>query len=273
MPGVAVDVFRMPGRVPASPLVLVHGVTADGKDDPRLRAAAALLARTGFEVAVPTIPGLAAGRLRPTDVELVVRTIRARPRPTTVVAVSIGAGPALLASADPRVRDQVATVMTLGGYASARELVRFFVTGDYAYRDVRGHVRHDPVLVRAFVSANAELAGDRLPRALARGDAAEAARAIEDLGPDVSALLDGLSPERVAGRIPARLLLVHGRADRAVPYTETLRLIDAAGPGRARATLVGVVDHVEGAEWTSTIRGLRDLLALWGVTYIMIAGR
>ena len=58
--------------------MLVHGYSPEGKDDPRVRQAAALLARAGFDVAVPTIPGLTRGRLRPDDVEPVVATLTAR---------------------------------------------------------------------------------------------------------------------------------------------------------------------------------------------------
>ena len=47
-----------------------------------MREAAALLARAGFDVAVPTIPGLTRGRLRPDDVEPVVATLAARTAPT-----------------------------------------------------------------------------------------------------------------------------------------------------------------------------------------------
>ena len=55
-----------------------------------------------------------------------------------MVAVSVGAGPALLAAADPRVRDRVRARAGLGGYASARELVRFYLTGDYGWDGARG---------------------------------------------------------------------------------------------------------------------------------------
>jgi hypothetical protein len=78
-------------------------------------------------------------------------------------------------------------------------------------------------------------------------------------------VLEALSPERVAGNIRAPLVLVHGRGDRAVPYTESLRLA-AARHARTSVVLVGVMDHVEGP-----IRfragHLRDLLALWLVVY------
>ena len=100
-----------------------------------MRQAAALLARAGFDVAVPTIPGLTRGRLRPDDVEPVVATLAARAAPTVIVSVSVGAGPALLAAAEPAVRERVRVVLSLGGYASATELLRFFLTGDFRWGD------------------------------------------------------------------------------------------------------------------------------------------
>ena len=90
-----------------APLVLVHGFTPEGNRDRRLQAAAALLARAGFAVVVPAIPGLTRGRLRPADVEPVVTALTLRPGPVTLVAVSVGAGPALLAASDPRVSHRV----------------------------------------------------------------------------------------------------------------------------------------------------------------------
>lgn len=255
------------GRGATRPLVLVHGFAPAGKDDPRLSAAAELLARTGFAVAVPTVPGLTLGRLRPADVEPVVAALAARPGPVTLVAVSVGAGPALLAAADPRVRDRVGTVLVLGGYASARELVRYFLTGDFAYQGHGGHVTHDPELVRAFVAANADLVDAAVVPGLAAGDPRAAEAALHRLGP----LLDALSPERVLARVPGRLLLVHGRGDRAVPYTETLRLA-AARPRGTRVTIVDVVGHVEGEEGGPgrTLRAVADLARLWRVVYAVI---
>ncbi len=248
-------------------LVLVHGFAPAGNRDPRLQTAAALLARAGFAVVVPTIAGLTQGRLRPEDVEPVVTALALRPPPVTLVAVSVGAGPALLAATDPRVSDRVETVVVLGGYASARELVRYFLTGAYAFGDVRGETRHDPEVVRAFITANADLVDVPLRRALEAGDVTAVETALAALAP----LLDALSPERVAPHIPGRLILIHGRGDPAVPYTETLRLA-AARRGDTTVVLVGVIGHVEG-EGGGRLGAARDLLALWGVTYAMIAGR
>ncbi len=264
LPGAAADRYAAPGVFPGRALVLVPGFTPHGKDDARAQEAGALLARAGFDVMVPTLPGLMRGRLRPDDVEPVVAALAARPEPTTIIAVSVGAGPALLAAADPRVRDRVTTVVTLGGYASARELVRFFVTGEYEFGEIRGRVRHDPELVRMFVEVNADLLDPDT------GPADRVTSLLQRLPPTTLALLDRLSPLRVAADIPARLVLIHGRSDRAVPFTESLRLA-AARPQRTEVLLVSLFEHLEGAGGFAPWNEARDFARLWTVVYALLA--
>jgi pimeloyl-ACP methyl ester carboxylesterase len=261
--GAAVD--RWVGRG-TTPLVLVHGYAPTGKDEPRVRQAAALLARAGFDVAVPTIPGLTRGRLRPEDVGPVVATLAARPAPTAMIAVSVGAGPGLLAAADPSVRDHVRMVLSLGGYASAPEVLRFFLTGEYGWGDVRGRVVHAPEVVRRFIEANAELLDVSARDAMA--DPGRAAAILRAPPPAVADLLLRLSPERVAPDIRARLVLVHGLDDPAIPYTESLRLA-AARPERTRVVLVHLLGHVEGASPRSWVTAARELGSLVLVVYAL----
>ncbi len=99
--GAAVDRYVPAGLPGSAPLVLVHGFAPAGKDDARVREAATLLARCGFDVAVPTIPGLTRGRLGSNDVAPVVATLAALASPSVVLGVSVGAGPALLAGPIP----------------------------------------------------------------------------------------------------------------------------------------------------------------------------
>ena len=267
--GAAVDRYVPAGLPGSAPLVLVHGFAPEGKDDARVREAATLLARCGFDVAVPTIPGLTRGRLGSDDVARVVATLAALASPSVVLGVSVGAGPALLAAADPRVRERVRAVVSLGGYASAREVLRFWLTGAYEYGGVRGRVVHDPELVRSFVAANADLLEPAARAELMAADADRAARFLARLPPALERYLDELSPLRVVGEIRARLILIHGQSDRAVPYTESLRLA-AARPERTALVLVGLVEHVEGgggAGWGAA----RDVLALWRVVYALIS--
>ena len=88
------------------------------------------------------------------------------------------------------------------------------------------------------------------------------------LSPELERYLDELSPVRVARDLKARLILIHGRDDRAVPYTESLRLA-AARRERTTLVLVGVLEHVEGGPgWQDA----RDFLALWRVMYAITNG-
>jgi pimeloyl-ACP methyl ester carboxylesterase len=261
--GRLVDIWTTPALGTAPPLLLVHGYAPQGKDDPRLARAAALLARAGFDVIVPTLPGLTRGRLRPDDAGVVVSALETRPGPWAIVSISIGAAPAFTAAADPRVRDRVGVLLALGPHASASEALRFWLTGAYAFDGVSGRVSHDPTLVRAFVDANADLVDASTRAALEAGDSARVERALATLPANVRDLLDRLSPARAMPNVRARVILVHGYADRAVPYTESLRLA-AARPARTRVVLLQVVGHVEaapGALWRAAYDGVRLLAA------------
>jgi hypothetical protein len=68
--------------------------------------------------------------------------------------------------------------------------------------------------------------------------------------------------------VRAPIVLVHGRADPAVPYTESLRLA-ASRPEQTRVVLVGSIGHVEGA--TSGLAGAADVVRLLGAVYALLA--
>src|SRR5436309_16022900 len=57
-PYVEAAVYLHQGWPGGARLVLVHGFAPAGKDEPRVREAAVLLARAGFDVAFPLIAGL-----------------------------------------------------------------------------------------------------------------------------------------------------------------------------------------------------------------------
>ena len=287
-------------RGPWPGLVLVHGLTAEGKRDARLAWTAERLARAGFAVAVPELPALRAQRLRPDDALVVRDTLLrlvAHPTvqrgPVTVIAVSVGLGPVALALDEPALAERVRVVLALGGYADARELIRYFTTGAYAFGGTGGRAVVDPALGSAFLARNLDLLRDARDRtavvAALQGrplgsDAGPGARAVlallenrqparvdallDALPLETRELLDALSPARHIRRARTRLLLVHGKHDPAIPYTESLRLA-AAVPERSRLALVDLIGHVEGEEpaW----HRLADLVRLWSVCYELLA--
>ena len=251
------------GRAPG--LVLVHGLARRGKDDPRLREAASLLARDGWAVAVPTVEGLTVLRLRPDDAVAVIAAVRgleqAGYRPVAILAVSLGAGPALLAAADPSVASSVSAVLALGGYASVVELLRYTLTGAYRFDGIGGRRPVNEPAIAEFARANAELVDGAGGRLVDNRDPQALDRLVAELPPGVRQLLAALSPENHLGRLRAPLFLIHGRDDPAVPFTESLRLERAArAAGRpARTVIVGSLGHVE----PELRAGPRDLLRLW----------
>jgi pimeloyl-ACP methyl ester carboxylesterase len=245
---IAADLYatRHPAGRPG--LVVVHGLAAAGKDDARVREAAGLLARAGWTVAVPSVEGLMRLRLRPEDAGAVVaagRALReAGSQPVAILAVSVGAGPALAAAADPALA--VSAVMTLGGYASARELLRFTLTGDDR-GGVEGGRRPDEAAIAAFVAANPDLVDEAGRRLVDNRDPAAVDALLARLPATSQRMLDALSPERWVGGIRGPLFLVHGHDDPAVPVSESVRLAAAAARagGDARLVVVRAVGHVE----------------------------
>lgn len=125
------------GSCPAAALVVVPGVTVQGKDDPRLATLAATLARVGFAVLVPEIEGLRELRIRPADVReiadafacVVSRPELAPQGRAGMFAFSYSVGPALLAALEPDIRERVRFVAGVGGYHDLTRTMRFFTTG------------------------------------------------------------------------------------------------------------------------------------------------
>ena len=275
-----VDLYMVPGLPRPTGLVLVHGLAEAGKDDPRLRDAARLLARAGWAVAVPSVPGLTRMRLRPDDarpVEAAAQAlVRARYQPVALVGVSVGAAPAVVAAAtmaEASPRASPSAILLLGGYASTRELLRFTLTGEYRLGPVGGTRPVHEEAIGRFVQANADLL-DTSGRALAANrDPSRATALLGALPAPTRELLDALSPEAHLARLRVPLFLVHGRDDPVVPFTESLRLERAARAAGlpVRLALVGAVAHVEGGGTGA----LGDAWRLWTTFYAfrLTAGR
>jgi hypothetical protein len=95
---------------PQGGVVVVPGLTPDGKDDPRLVAFAKSLARARFLVLVPDIPNTRALKVSAADSvfisdaieELAQRSAAGAERRVGLVAISYAVGPALLAASRPR---------------------------------------------------------------------------------------------------------------------------------------------------------------------------
>jgi dienelactone hydrolase len=268
-------------------IILVHGVNETGKDDERIVWLADLLARSGFTVLTPDFLGFKTLTVRTSDVEELVASIQylgggagdVGPGRIGLIGFSYGAGPTLIAAADPRVRDRVQFVVSFGGYYDLLNVVTFVTTGHFGFRDVRGWTVPNEYTRWIFLRYNLELIPSQRDRdilreiavAKAKDPAVEAAPLAATLGPEgraayellvnrrpervadlVAALgprarqqIQFLSPSRVIQDLRARLFVVHSDPDDFMPKTESLRLAAALeGRGNVHLALLRVFNHV-----------------------------
>lgn len=275
------DVYAPAGRVRAA-MVLVPGAAVLGRDEPRLQALARSFARAGFVVLVPELPEVRRLALSKLDADRVASALRQlrqwQPgQPLGVAAVSYAVAPAIIAALDT----QPQFVVGIGGYHDAEVAIRFVTTG--VFRPI-GDAREVRVAPNdygrwAFLLANAGRLDDAndaaalqaIAMARFRGGAdipALAARLgsegravlalVENQDPDAVTRLVAALPERVRREIDAlnlalydlsklrsHLILVHGRGDPLVPYSESQALAAAASNARVSLFLVDELGHVD----------------------------
>ena len=111
--GWRVDRF-VPWRPSGALLVLLHGWTVRGKDDPRLQAFASSLAVAGVECHVPQVPGLAALTFDRDDVTGLRALVDESQTALGLVGFSFGGSYALLAASDSATPPRF--VVSVSGY-------------------------------------------------------------------------------------------------------------------------------------------------------------
>jgi dienelactone hydrolase len=259
---VYLDVYEPATPLPPVPgarggLLFIPGV-GDNRTDHQLVNLSESLARSGEVIMEMTTPTLISYSISPADSDAVVRAFERLARWPGVGAQRVGVvgfsggGPlAVLAAVDPRIRDQVAFIVSFGGYYNVANVLR-----DFGRRAlvVDGHTQPwKPTAVPLEVLANVLAA--RLPEPdatelqdafafdtptpltptevsqltpegqaayhLLAGDQASKVDAdIATLEPAAGDLLNALSPSSVVGQIRAPVYLLHDRGDTSLPYTE-----------------------------------------------------
>lgn len=208
-----------------------------------------------------------------------------------VVAISYAVGLAIRAGLDVAADAPADFIVGLGGYHDSRAVITFATTGRFRLPDSRDWRKGDPLVWAkwVFLAGNAAVLDDASDRRRLRavGEACfddcdpDVAALERDLGPEgqslltlivnndparVPALIEDL-PEAVRQRIetlsPSRydlaplagkLILVHGRLDPLVPYSESLALARAV-PG-SEVFLIDDFSHItpRGVSWTGKLQ-------------------
>jgi dienelactone hydrolase len=261
------------------PLLLVHDASTAGKADERIVSLAGNLARAGFLVLVPDIEALRSFRLRHSDAEDIVQCFRALIRQEPVRAggcmlgFGFGAGPLLIAAADPRISGQIGTIAALGGSGDLRAVLQYGLTGSYEYGGHSGRQRPDQAVrwtlafrnLDLFASSDERETMQRIMEKQFRLETGDVPRLARGLGPDGRAVYQFIrnteperftplyenlptklreyvhlmSPVRVAKSLKAEIILAHAEDDYQVPYTESQRIADVVGePGRVTVAVL-----------------------------------
>lgn len=134
-------------------IVFVNGATPLGRREPEVQDLARGLARAGYLVLVPDLPGLAEGELSDrTTAATVAVALEVANRPdvragrVALVGVSLGATLALLAAQDSSLAGRISVVSAIAPYTDLKNVVRLATTGYYRQGNVLIRYATDPYL-------------------------------------------------------------------------------------------------------------------------------
>jgi len=225
--------------------------------------------------------------------------------PLGVAAVSYAVAPAVIAVLQDDLAARVGFVVGIGGYRDAESVIRFVTTGSFRPRgDSREHRRDPSGYGRwVFLVANAGRLDDpgdaylleeigRLRFHDRNSDISRQAAALAPQGRAVLALMENRDPDAVTRLIQAlpervrreidglnlalydlsklrgHLILVHGRTDPMVPYSESQDLAVAASRARVSLFLIDDIGHVE-----FTAVNIRNAWSMWQAIVALLGER
>lgn len=129
-PGVVFDLYRHKRRNIGT-WVLIHGITANGSDDPRMVRFAHSLACSGVTCVVPNLEGLASCKWEPGDldalVDVIVTVSKSYREPVGLIGFSYGGSYCLLAAARQDTAPHVHRVISIGAYHSMKTLLEEYI--------------------------------------------------------------------------------------------------------------------------------------------------
>jgi pimeloyl-ACP methyl ester carboxylesterase len=188
-------------------LVFVNGATRDGRHHPQVQRLARGLARAGFLVVVPELPGLRLGEITPETTAATVRVAQAtadrrdaRGGRVGLYGVSVGASLALLAAEAEPLASRITVVGGEAPWVDLKKIVRLATTGYYGGEQYEA----DPY---ALLAIGRSLAAG-LPAGQGRSRLIHELEAVPDDAPDP---VSALSPAEYAGGTRALVELLLNR--------------------------------------------------------------
>jgi pimeloyl-ACP methyl ester carboxylesterase len=301
--------YRPAGIKDPPALLLVHGVHHLGMNDPRLVLLATSFAERGLLVLTPEVRQLEDYRVEPGDIDTIGEAAmylkQQTGRAPAVLGISFSGSLALLAAADSRYADAIATVVAVGAYDDLQHVARFLFTGEALLPD--GTLRPQPAEqygALVFVYDHPEhyfSAADQVPAQAAlklwleeQWQAAHAAEnsvsaagreSLEDLfryrmrplAPKIEAALaqdaaemQRISPHGQLQSLRTPIFLLHGTDDEVIPSSETEWLArDVPHTALCRSLMTPAFSHVD-AKAHVTVKNQLELVSFMAAVFHQI---
>jgi pimeloyl-ACP methyl ester carboxylesterase len=279
------DIYRIPDERKRAAVLIFLGANATGRDDKDVINLGNALSRAGFVVMFSWSPTMGLqNNIDPNEIESLVWAFQYLKSQDYVDRDRIGMGGfsvggsfAMVAAADPRIRDDVVFLNSFGAYYNMRDLFLQVASRSTFYRGQREPWDVDRLTWRVFANELIETLDNPVERDLftrhyLRGQEAPLGQleAVSEQARTVRRLLEGTTPqhaedllmqlpadfhEEMASISPsehmsdlkARLLIMHDRRDLLIPAAESRRLaraLEGEGRGDFRYTETEIFEHV-----------------------------
>ena len=151
--------------------------------------------------------------------------------------ISYGVGPVIAASADERIKDDVAFIFSLGGYYDLKNLIEFAFTGRFEYGGIKEKFEPDSYTKEVLQTSLTELT-----EFVAEEETFE--EFFAELPAEVKEKIERLSPKNYVRKLnpDTKIFIIHSPTDTLVPYTESLRLYDSLSEEQKKQTKIGIMD-------------------------------
>ncbi len=154
---IEVELYRPPSRGPHPGVVATFGINPTGAIDPRVAQMGEALARAGFAALLYWSPAMRDLRLEPADIselvaayETLIEQPSVDPGRSGFLGICIGGSFALMAAANPAIRDRVRFVFVYAPYSSMRTFAVDIASGTRALGDVREPWEVDPLTWKTY---------------------------------------------------------------------------------------------------------------------------
>jgi pimeloyl-ACP methyl ester carboxylesterase len=261
-----------PAGLPPWPALLVsNGATPDGRTHPLIFRLGLALARSGYAVCIPDLPGISAGELTPAahgaalacTTELADDT-RTRNGRVGLIGVSLGATLALLVGADRTLAPRISVVVCIAPFSDLEKVMLLATTGMYRSD---GGLEPYPVpdelslgLARslaALVTPGSGLSRDAMQDLLQNSDPERFDALFAALPSSVRETIAALSPVHSVAGLLAPVEIATAPRDRYFPLAESLAL--AAINPNVTVTVTSALGHALPRLELGNLAGLRPL--------------